>query len=97
LAAGGDTALLDFLELEYAPAVAAAAAGMMELSAGGEMPLLDFLDGFTELELELDCFVDFAGLVGFVLPEDAATKLEPVRFGVNARSPGWWLTLWPLS
>ena len=60
------------------------------------MPLLDFLDGFTELELELDCFVDFAGLVGFVLPE-GATKLEPVGFGVNARSPGWYLTLWPLS
>ena len=86
MAAGGDTALLDFLELEYAPAIAAA--GMMELSAGGEMPLLDFLDGFTELELELDCFVDFPGLVGFVLPEGAATELEPVKLGVNARSPG---------
>lgn len=52
------------------------------------MPLLDFLDGFTELELELDCFVDFPGLVGFVLPEGAATELEPVMLGVNARSPG---------
>jgi hypothetical protein len=87
LAAGGDTALLDFLELEYAAALAAAA-GMMALSAGGEMPLLDFLDGFTELELELDCFVDLLGLLGFVLPEGAATKLEPVKLGVNARSPG---------
>ena len=87
MAAGGDTALLDFLELEYAAALAAAA-GMMALSAGGEMPLLDFLDGFTELELELDCFVDLLGLLGFVLPEGAATKLEPVKLGVNARSPG---------
>ena len=52
------------------------------------MPLLDFLDGFTELELELDCFVDFPGLEGFVLPEGAATKLEPVKLGVKARSPG---------
>lgn len=88
MAAGGDTALLDFLELEYAAALAAAAAGMMALSAGGEMPLLDFLDGFTELELELDCFVDLLGFVGFVLPEGAATKLEPVKLGVKARSPG---------
>jgi hypothetical protein len=96
LAAGGDTALLDFLASVYAPEIAAAA-GMMALSAGGEMPLLDFLDGFTELELELDCFVDLLGLEGFVLPEGAATKLEPVRLGVKARSPGWCLTLWPLS
>ena len=96
MAAGGETALLDFFELDFAPAIAAAA-GMIELSAGGEIPLLDFLDGFTELELELDCFVDLEGLVGFVLPEDAATKLEPVRLGVNARSPGWCMTLWPLS
>jgi hypothetical protein len=89
LAAGGDTALLDFLELECAPVIAAAAAaGMMELSAGGEMPLLDFLDGFTELELELDCFVDLLGLVGFVPPKGAATELEPVKLGVKARSPG---------
>ena len=61
------------------------------------MPLLDFLDGFTELELELDCFVDFPDLVGFVPPEGAATELEPVMLGVNARSPGWYFTLWPLS
>jgi hypothetical protein len=68
---------------------AAAAAGTMKLAAGGEIPLLlDFLDGFTELELELDCFVEFVGLVGFVLPEGGATELEPVTFGVKARSPG---------
>jgi hypothetical protein len=89
-------ALLDFLELDCAPVIAAAA-GTIAVPPGGEIPLLDFLDGFTELELELDCFVDFAGLVGFVLPESAATELEPLTLGVNARSPGWWLTLWPLS
>jgi hypothetical protein len=89
LADAGDIALLDFLELDCTPTIAAAAAaGTMALPPGGEMPLLDFLDGFTELELELDCFVDFAGLVGFVLPEGAVTELEPVTFGVNARSPG---------
>lgn len=60
----------------------------MELPPGGEIALLDFLDGFTELELELDCFVDFAGLAGFVLPEGAATELEPFGLGVKARSPG---------
>lgn len=73
----------------------AAAAGMIALDDGGDTALLDFLDdGFAELELELDCFDDFAGLVGFVLPEGAATELG---FGVKARSPGWYWTLCPLS
>lgn len=58
------------------------AAGTMGLPAGGDTALLDFLDGFAELELELDCFVDFAGLVGFVIAEGAATELKPLGSGV---------------
>jgi hypothetical protein len=80
--------------------------GVVIVEAGGEIALLeDFLDGFEVVaELELDSFEGLEedeDLDGFVLPEGAATELLPETpprgFGVKALSPGWCLTLCPLS
>ena len=80
--------------------------GVVIVEAGGEIALLeDFLKGFEAVaELELDSFEGLEedeDLDGFVLPEGAATELlpeTPLRgFGVKALSPGWCLTLCPLS
>jgi hypothetical protein len=80
--------------------------GVVIVEAGGEIALLeDFLEGFEVVaELELDSFEGLDeedDLEGFVLPEGAATELLPETpprgFGVKALSPGWCLTLCPLS
>ena len=80
--------------------------GAVIVEAGGEIALLeDFLEGFEVVaELELDSFEGLEedeDLDGFVLPEGAATELLPETpprgFGVKALSPGWCLTLCPLS
>jgi hypothetical protein len=82
-----------------------AVVGVVIVEAGGEIALLeDFLDGFEVVaELEPDSFegLEEDDLEGFVLPEGAATELLPETpprgFGVKALSPGWCLTLCPLS
>jgi hypothetical protein len=82
-----------------------AVVGVLIVEAGGEIALLeDFLDGFEVVaELEPDSFegLEEDDLEGFVLPEGAATELLPETpprgFGVKALSPGWCLTLCPLS
>jgi hypothetical protein len=79
--------------------------GVVIVEAGGDMALLeDFLEGFEVVaELEPDSFegLEEEDLEGFVLPEGAATELLPETppggFGVKALSPGWCLTLCPLS
>jgi hypothetical protein len=80
--------------------------GVVIVEAGGEIALLeDFLDGFEVVaELELDSFEGLEedeDLEGLVLPEGAATEplpeTPPRGFGVKALSPGWCLTLCPLS
>jgi hypothetical protein len=77
------------------------------VEAGGEIPLLDdFLEGLeAAAEVELDSLVGLEeeeeDLECFALPEGAATELLPETaprgFGVKALSPGWCLTLCPLS
>jgi hypothetical protein len=84
-----------------------AVVGVVIVEAGGDIALLeDFLEGFEVVaELELDSFEGLEeeeeDLEGFVLPEGAATELLPETpprgFGVKALSPGWCLTLCPLS
>jgi hypothetical protein len=83
-----------------------AVVGVVIVEAGGEIPLLDdFLEGLeaaAELELDsLEGLEEEEDLEGFVLPEGAATELLPETpprgFGVKALSPGWCLTLCPLS